>query len=258
VLNGSLSYHYSERDAAVFTNSTRPGTELVSPVNSADRERHRLRATLDWAPTERIDAQFAFEASKDNYGTGTRSHGLDEGSATLASIDLNYRMSDDWQVTGWYSRNVNSASFVNLAPRDQNTTSTLLREQDDIGEAFGLNLNGKVAAKTRVGAELSLSKDRTLFEQAGNPGSAPAAAAYAPNIVSRATKLRLFVNQEVKKNAELRFDFVREQWSSNDWQWTYQDGRAWQAGTATDGTAVIAPGQQDSKLVSARYIYRFQ
>lgn len=257
-LNGSLAYLYGDRDGGDYTTSTFLGTAQVSPVHVADRERQKIRLALDWAPMERIDVQLSVEAAEDEYGNGARSQGLQEGKANVYSLDVGYRLTDDWQLTGWYSHNTNDAHFVNYGSTANNTvtTNTFIKEQNDTGDAVGLNLNGKINAKTQVGAEISWSNDKTAFEQSSSDGTA--VTAVAPDISSKLTRIKLFANYALQKNSDVRVDLAHERWSTNDWQWLYQDGRAFQYGTTADGTTVLKAADQDATFVGVRFVQRFQ
>lgn len=266
-LNGSLTYLQSDRDGSRFSSSTstQAGTQFVSPVNAADRERQKLRLSIDWAPIEKLDLQFNFETAQDNYGTNAQSHGLHEGEAKLYNLDASYQLNDSWQLTGWYSYNTNDAHFINAGP---GTTVTLIsnqnvKKQNDIGEAFGLNLVGKLTGQAKVGAELTWSKDTTEFDQRNSNGTPIRnflnLAVVAPDIYSKALRLNLFADYAVQKNADLRFNLIHEKWETDDWQWKYSTGLPFQYGNATtDGTTVISKPKQDATFVGVRYVYKFQ
>ncbi|MCM2309199.1 MAG: MtrB/PioB family decaheme-associated outer membrane protein [Sulfuritalea sp.] len=252
-LNGSLTYLQGNRDGSNFTASTRVGTLFVSPVNTADRERRKLRLAMDWAPIAKLDLQLNVETAQDDYGNNARSEGLHEGTANLYNLDVSYQLSDAWQISGWYSRNTNDAHFIN----DGTAPNRRVRKQNDTGDALGLNLIGKINSQTKIGAELTWSNDRTNFEQSNTNGTATGAG--APDIFSKALRLKLFADYALRKDADLRFDLIHERWSTDDWQWNYSSGLPWQYGAAaTDGTTVITTPRQNSTFVGARYIYKFQ
>jgi predicted porin len=71
------------------------------------------------------------------------------------------------------------------------------------------------------------------------------------------TRLKLFTEYALQKNADLRVDVIFENWESDDWQWVYSSGLAWQYGTATDGTTVITDPKQNAIFLGARYTYKF-
>ena len=69
-------------------------------------------------------------------------------------------------------------------------------------------------------------------------------------------RLALFAQYAVKKNADIRVDFVHERWDTDDWSWQFANGTAFTYGGA-DGTTVIAHDKQVSNFVGLRYNYRF-
>ncbi len=258
-INGSIAYLQSDRSGSQFEGSTQLGTAQVSPVHTADRERQKLRFAMDWTPVERLALQLNVESADDRYGNGERWQGLQRGKADLYSFDANYQLSDTWQVSGWYSRNTNDAHFDNRRLTAGNISRQ--RDQNDTGDALGLNLTGLVNSKTKVGAEITLARDKTTFVQSQSDGAAlidNALAVVAPDIVSKSLNLKFFATRSLDKNSDLRLDLAYQKWLSNDWQWTYQNGLPWQYGTATDGTTVITTPKQDSTFISIRYIYKFQ
>jgi MtrB/PioB family decaheme-associated outer membrane protein len=251
-LNGSLAYLQGTRTGSDYQASTQAQTNLVSPVNTADRDREKLRFAMDWSPVEKLGVQFSAETAQDRYGSASRSHGLHRGSANTYSFDLSYQISDAWQVSGWYSRNTNNAHFRNST----SATVSNIQKQNDTGDLIGLKLHGSINSKTTTGAELTHSNDRTAFDLSTSNGAATGAV--APDISSKVTRLKLFANHNLQKNSDIRFDVGYEKWQTNDWQWNYTTGLPWQFGTATDGTTVITTPKQDATFVSVRYIYKFQ
>lgn len=251
-LNGTVAYLFGDRDGSNYTTSTQTGTLFVSPVHTADRERQKVRVSLDWAPIEKVGVQASFETAEDQYGNDARSQGLRNGTAKVYSLDANYQITDDWQVAGWYSHNTNNSQFANFGT----AANTLLKDQNDTGDALGLNVNGKVTSKTQVGAEISWSNDKSEFKQRNSDGTA--VTAVAPDISSKLTRVKLFATYAMQKNTDVRVDLAHERWSTNDWQWLYQDGRAFQFGTTTDGTTVIKTPEQEATFVGVRFVQRFQ
>ena len=258
-LNGSVAYLQGDRKGSDFTTSANLGTATVSPVNSADRDRQKLRLVMDWTPMEKLGFQFNVETATDKYGSGDRWQGLQKGKADLYSLDATYQLSDAWQVAGWYSHNTNDAEFDNRRLTAGNISRH--RSQNDTGDILGLKLTGAFDEKTKVGAELSWSRDKTTFVQSQSDGAAlvdNALAVVAPEISSKVLKLSFFANYSLDKSSELRLDLAYQKWLSNDWQWTYQNGLPWQFGTGTDGSTVVTTPRQDATFIGARYVYKFQ
>ena len=83
-VNGSIAYHYANRGGSdwqtTVTSALTPGSNLVHPLQLADRTRNLLRGKLGWAATERLDVNFVADLAKDDYGG--RTLGLQDGKAT--------------------------------------------------------------------------------------------------------------------------------------------------------------------------------
>lgn len=251
-INGSLGYLAANRKGSAFTTSTQVGTAFVSPVNTADRDRQQVRLGVDWSPIDALGLQFNYETSDDDYGSSDRSHGLSKGDAELYSLDVSYQISDNWQVTGRYTRNINNANFNNFGT----ALVTRVRKQNDTGDAAGVGIVGQVGSKTKLGADLTWSKDKTTFDQSNSDGSATGVV--APEIVAKSLRLKLYAIHAWEKNADLRFEVIHERWQTDDWQYTYTSGLPWQFGTATDGTTILTVPKQNATFLGFRYIYKFQ
>jgi len=250
-LNGSLAYLYADRGGSDLTTSTRIGTDFVSPLHIADRKRQKVRLALDWTASEKIEFQLNLESAADQYGTRERGQGIHDGNADLYAIDMNYQLSETWQANAWYSYNMVGTHLVSYT----SASNQKLGQQVDTSNAVGLNLTGSVNNKIKVGADISHSKDKSNFDQSYSDGTALAG---VPEITSELTRVKLFANYAVKKNADLRLEFSHEVWKTDDWQWMYSSGQPWQFGTTTDGTTVLTDPKQNFSWFSIRYSYTFQ
>ena len=249
-LNGSLAYLYGDRGGSNLTSSTRVGTAFVSPVHIADRKRQKMRLGLDWAPAEKLDFQLNLEKAVDQYGTRDRYQGIHEGRADLYSIDANYQISENWQTTSWLSYSLTGTRLVNFT----SASNQKIAQQEDISSAVGVNLTGTLNSKTKVGADVSYSRDKSNFDQLYSNGTT---LYNVPEITSELTRIKLFANYAMQKNADLRFEITHEYWRTDDWQWMYSSGLPWQYGTTTDGTTVFSEAKQSSTWLSMRYKYKF-
>lgn len=250
-LNGSLAYLYAERGGSDMTTSTRIGTDFVSPLHIADRKRQKVRLALDWTASEKIEFQLNLESAADQYGTRERGQGIHDGNADLYAIDMNYQISETWQANAWYSYNMVGTHLVSYT----SASNQKLGQQVDTSNAVGLNITGSVNNKIKVGADISHSKDKSNFDQSSSDGTALAG---VPEITSELTRVKIFANYAVKKNADLRLEFSHEVWKTDDWQWMYSSGQPWQFGTTTDGTTVLTDPKQNFSWFSIRYSYTFQ
>jgi MtrB/PioB family decaheme-associated outer membrane protein len=267
-LNGSIRYGHSKRDGPDFTLTNEAQSDMINPIHIADRDRDKFRLMLDWSPLQALTLTFNAEYAKDEYGhSDTRPYGLRDGSATLYSIDAAYSISDNWQMTAWYSRD--SAKATQLGQRAVNNgAAEAVKEAnlEDIGDTFGAGLKGTIAPRLKGGIDLLYSKNVNKYPEAitltGAGGVFPTVAgvtgAPLPDIENKMTRLKLYASYTLQKHSEVRFDYWHELWQTNDWTWMFASGTPFTYGTTTDGTQVIQQPKQSANFFGVRYIYRMQ
>jgi len=251
-LNGALAFLHSERDGSTYipTNVAvaEPETNMINPINTADRDRNKWRLTVDWMATDNFGLQLNYEESRDDYGPASNPYGLTDGDARLVSLDADLAINQDWRLTAWASYDETNAA------QEYNNTSSRLK---DTGTSLGLGIDGKASPRLNVGADLEWTRSKSEYEDmpsaAYSSGITP-----LPDIRSRTTRLNLFAEYSLNKNSDLRLDVVHERWRTDDWTWEFSDGTPFIYGTTIDGTSVYADERQSSTFVGARYIYKFR
>jgi MtrB/PioB family decaheme-associated outer membrane protein len=245
-LNGSLGYARSRRGGSDWQTTTLTtganGSNLLHPLHLADRDRDKLRATAGWMPAERLDLQLVAEASRDDYGG--RNLGLQNGSAQLYSLDGAYRVTENWQFTAWVSREDTRANMIDCANAAGSNDGALgacpntpaspiwTAHLRNVGNALGIGLRGKATGKLELGAEFQLSNDRGEFRN----GPTPAGVTPVPDTKYNRNTTKLSAKYALQKNAGMRFQYIHDRFSTNDWTWD-----AW---TYSDGTRVLPNSQQ--------------
>jgi len=250
-LNGSLAYLNSDRRGPGYNLANNGSADLINPTHISDRKRDKWRAMLDWSPTERLSLQFAIDQAQDKYGPDSRPYGLKDGSADIYTVDANYTVNDNWQVSGWYSHDVTKA-------REVNATSTTVRETKltETGDSFGIGLRGRPSAKLQIGANLEWVKSVSQYPQTLASGASMAQLA---DIHNKLTRLKLYGDYALDKNATVRIDLIHERWRTDDWTWSFSNGTPFIYGSTTaDGTQVSSQPLQSVSFIGARYIYNFQ
>jgi MtrB/PioB family decaheme-associated outer membrane protein len=259
-LNGSLAYLNSDRSGPGYVptgnNPATNSADRVNPTHISDRKRDKWRAMLDWSATERLSFQFTVDQAQDKYGPNNRPYGLVDGSAEIYTVDVNYTVNDNWQISGWYTRDDTKAREVGalLAINAANTRDAQLREK---GDSFGFGLRGRPSAKLQVGANIEWMKSTSKYTQYM---TAQITAGLYPlaDIHNKLTRLKFFADYVVDKNANIRVDLIHERWQTDDWTWSFSTGAPYTYGTATtDGTTVTSKPKQTVNFVGARYIYKF-
>ena len=258
-LNGSIGYAHSSRGGSEWQTTTiatgANGSNLVQPLHLADRERDKLRATLGWAPVERLDFQLRAEGSKDEYSG--RTLGLQDGNAQFYSVDAGYRVSDDWQITGWFSRDDTRANMISCASAAGTNSGDLgacpntpanpiwTAHLRNVGTSIGLGVRGKATAKLEVGAEFQFQDDRGEFRN----GPTPAGVTAPPDVKYERRIARLSAKYAVQKNAGVRLLYAYDRFKTDDWTWT-----SW---TYADGTYVLPNAQQKVNFFGVTGYYDF-
>jgi MtrB/PioB family decaheme-associated outer membrane protein len=279
-INGSLAFLHSERDGSAYVSAAAgPGgapSDLINPIHIADRDRNKVRLALDWAPLENLSFQFGYENARDKYAhDAARPYGLQDGSAQLFSVDGNYVVNDNWQITAWYSRDNTKAT--QLGQRAAIAASASMQELaaaekdarlEDTGDSIGLGLNGEATSRLKLGAEVQWTRNLSQFTESLTtsgtgttyPITIPAGVTVVPlrDIENILTRVGLFGEYALRKDSDVRVDLVYERWQTDDWTWQFADGTPFTYGTTTDGTTVNAKPTQESVFVGVRYVYKFQ
>lgn len=267
-VTGALALLHSKRDGSSYVEAvhSEPGEgihpDAIDPINIADRERNKVRLSVDWMPNDVLNLQFNYEHAKDDYSGHT--YGLRDGKAQLFSADANYAINKDWQVTGWYSHDVTEANQRNYRfASGTYSAAEMFSTLEDIGDSIGLGMKGLVNPKLKIGADLQWSRIKNNYQQdlvqipPGTLYEDPAGALNSfplEDIKSTMTRIKLFAEYALNKKSELRFDVIHERWKSDDWSWQFSDGTPF---IFNDGTMIISYPKQNSTFVSMRYKYTF-
>jgi MtrB/PioB family decaheme-associated outer membrane protein len=256
-VTGVLAYIHSERDGSPYRITTLNGGAIaasgnrVAPINIADRDRDKVRLSVNWTPAEPLSLQFAVDESRDNYaqihalGTGPR-----KGEARNYSADAAYTFSEKWQGTAWISRNESRQDqWQHVGTGTAGLVwAAALR---NVGDSFGLGVRGKPNGRLEVGADLSHSDiNDENGQQRLNAASPATVVAPLPDVSSKVTKLNLFGKYALQKNSGIRLDYVYDRFSTDDFTWA-----TW---SYVVGTRVLPDPVQKVQFVGASYYYRFQ
>ena len=264
-LNGRIALSHSSRDGSDYTLTNEPRGDQINPLHIADRERDKIKLMLDWTPVQPLTLTFNVEHARDDYETSdARPYGLTKGTAAVYSIDAAYAISDNWQLTAWYTRDQTEANQLGQRAADSGAAEAVKEANlEDIGDTFGLGLRGMLMPKLKTGVDLLYSKNVNKYPESlslSGAGTAYPTGAVGPlpNITNKLMRLNLHAIYALQKSAELRVDYIYERWQTDDWSWMFADGTPFTYGTTTDGTQVVQAPKQSSNFIGARYIYRFQ
>lgn len=279
-LNGSIGLEYKQRrgngDWMTGSPTGVAGLPLVNasptvlnnvfPDMYMDRDRTKLRASLDWTPLEQLDLQAVFEHAQDDYKREAPSAagsplvatpvvaGARHVTIDSVTLDGSYSITENWRLSAYwtgseYRWNVNK---VGMEEDTKNFSHTV-----------GIGLKGKVTSKLDVGFDIFTSRDVTTFTNqivtngvlgniAGAPGqSLPGNA--LPKIHYSTDRVKFFANYALDKRSDIRFDAIYQHFNTDDWQWGY-NGIPF---LYSDNTTISQPMTQNFGFVGARYIYKF-
>ena len=255
-VTGGLAYTYSDRDgSAYYQNITTTGTISTftpTPLHYVDRQRDKVRLSLNWMPVTPLSVQFYIDNIYDDYkGTDTNTGlplGPRKGEQQVYAIDAAYQFSRDWQATAWY--NFNEYRYEQLLPGYSDRS-------ENKADSFGVGFRGKPMSRVEVGADYSYSDIQDEWTQALIPGSGFPAIQQLPVATTRLTRLKLFGKYNLDRNSGLRLDYIYDRYSTDDQTWT-----GWVPGTPGgsywDGTVIREPSPQTVHVVGVRYFYNFR
>ncbi len=265
-VNGSIGYAFSRREGSEYSRTNEAESDQINPIHIADRDRNKVRAMVDWTPLSALTLTFNAEYAKDEYGhSQARPYGLREGEATLFSLDAAYRLSDRWEFLAWYTYdNTSATQFGQRAATGTAGRAEKVADLEDVGNHFGVGLQGAPTSRLRTGIEVLYSKNENKYPESLTLTTAgtlfPAGiTGPLPDITNELIRFKLYAIYAVQKNADVRIDYIHERWRTDDWTWFFADNSTpFQYGTTTDGTTVIHDRKQDADFIGVRYIYRFQ
>lgn len=244
--NGGLAYLRSERGGSDYVRDTYVNPEVSNQLAAlmwADRSRDKLRFTADWMPAEQWSLQFLADFSDDSYSG--RILGPRQGSAQFVSGDANYRISDNWNLSTWLSRERTSAR--------QSTGDATRWDADlrDTSTAWGLGLKGRLRADLHVGAELSSSLNvaESIMYKTSGAGTVNS----LPDYFYRQLSLKLSADYALARNSGIRVDLVVDHRNNNDWTW-----QNWVYSAASDGTTVRNVAAENTAFIGISYRYRWR
>jgi hypothetical protein len=213
-----------------------------------------VRVSSNWTPIAPLTIQAFVDWADDRYsGRDGSNLGPRKGEARNYSVDAAYTFSDKWQANAWY--NYNDARAEQASCEFQTAAAVCpphIRRRGPQQERFRRRRRARQA-----GREARSRRRRELFGHQGtrisSRGSRPttsAAAVPLPEVTTRLTRLSLFAKYALEKRSGLRFDYIFDRFSTNDWTWTN-----W---VYADGTRLTRDPNQSVHFFGVSYYYRWQ
>ncbi len=268
-LNGSVAYVQSRRKgdspwllpanfnaAGAPTGVTEVSTEqiynrtAIFPFIYMDRERDKVRGIANWTPMERLSLQVFADRGIDRYH-GPTEHGLRSFQMGTVSVDATYDLSDAWKLSAFGSRGRQTVDAGHSTGYD-----AILR---DTATSFGFGVKGKPLGVLQIGADLMVVYDLLEYKQSADPTS-PAnqtllnTTGGLPDVTYKLTRLNLYGEYALQKNAYVRLDYILHRSFFNEWTYNY-NGVPF---LFSDNTTLDAKQKQTVNFIGATYVYKFQ
>jgi MtrB/PioB family decaheme-associated outer membrane protein len=247
-VTAAVAYIHSDRDGSPFLQTVTlggaVGSNLIAPIHLADRERDKVRLSVNWMPMDPLNVQFFADYANDKYDTrSVENLGVSKGRAETYSVDATYAFSDKLQGVAYYQKNDNKQD---QATRSGNTdwVANLKNESD----TFGLGVHGKPITRLEVGADLQWSDIDDKFGLFRRVGTT--AVTSLPDINTKITTFKVYAKYAIQKNMGVRLNYIFDRWKSDDFTWTN-----W---VYTDGTRILENGTQKVHFFGVTGYYQFQ
>jgi MtrB/PioB family decaheme-associated outer membrane protein len=259
-VNGALSYIHSVRDGTDFLvttlNNGTLGSNQIAPIFLADRDRDKVRLTLDWAPSEPLSIQLVADTAWDDYEARTDLNlGPREGDWQHLSVDATYVLSPTMQFTAFASYDATSQDQVTcngISADFLSCANIWSAKLENVGKAFGIGMRGKPTDKLEMGVDLTHSRDEGKFI---TRQTLTTVLPQLPDVNYKLTSVKLFGKYALQKNSGVRVDLVHERWETDEWSW---------ANSPTvnllysDNTAVFQDTSQSVSFVGLSYFYSWR
>jgi MtrB/PioB family decaheme-associated outer membrane protein len=236
------------------------------PLSQTDVKRDKWKLSADWNPIDRLSLQLVLEHGTDTntapINTVAGGKGWRDSAVKLYSLDAAFALSEKINLSAYASRGDQTQMI--------NHSTGYMADLNNINKTFGLNLTAKPSSDLVLNANLTFLNDVNKYgiaaatSTAGTlPGVltvvAPSAANLAqaaiglPDATFRQLALKLSAKYALKKNADLRFDIVRQQVNFSEWTWS-NNGVPF---TYADNTTVNMKQKQDVTYLGVSYSYKF-
>ena len=140
------------------------------------------------------------------------------------------------------------------------TVETCTGCHDKRGETYRGTFHGRM---TQLGNDEVATCSDCHTAHSMLPAGDPASSVHPANRTATCARCHegateVFASYAVRKNTEVRLDYIHERWRSDDWSWYFADRTTpFTYGATTDGTQVIDPKRQTADFVGVRFIHRF-
>ena len=223
----------------------------IFPYLFMNRNRDKVKLMANWSPSDRLSLTFFVEDGRDKYSAPTE-HGLRDTGMRMYSADAAYALSDAWKLTGYLSRGEQRTNAGHSTGYDA--------ALKDTADSLGLSLNGKLSARSRLGADLTYLNDVLVYKQDYDRLSSNNNKVFLntvgglPDVTYRLVRLKLFGEYALDKASYLRVDLIHQRTLFDEWTYNYNNTPFFYS----DNTTLSAKQNQSVTFLGASYIYRFK
>lgn len=256
-LNGRIKYIYSDKQGSAYLPANNnAGPDVIDPLHWADRTRNLVRLRLDWSPLENLTLGFTGDYANDEYDE--RPLGPIEGKYEFYGIDVDYAISDNWQLVGWLSQAWNKFDQGSIgAAATAFDSGAITANQEWFANlkstttAIGAGVHGKITSKVSVGADVQYQVDDETFPISPFLG--------LPDLSNTHTMVTLFGEYAINPKSGMKLQYTYDRWKTDDWAWQntlvpFAPPNAF----FTNGSMAYFDTPQNVHFIGATYYFRWQ
>lgn len=273
--SGGFSYAYSDRDTSTYdasapfraafpsdwTGVNQWGVDNVPTQKRfflAPRQRDKLHAYANLAPTERLDLQLGVDYKNDDYHESY--HGLRRAGGWAAHFDANLVATDALTTHLFasyehYGSKQRSSQFStgNATPDYLDPAKDYTYDIDDRTLTVGLGFRLRPGERYEFGGDLSYAYSNGEID-VRKGAAVTTAVAPLPDIVSRLGRLELFGKYWLQKDLAINMKYIHERYRSTDFA---LDGVLVDSANNVVGTGQLSP-DYTVHLIGVTLSYRFR
>ena len=270
VLNGAVVTCTGTASATSQATTPFLDTPSLRKFFLTDRNRDKLRAYANFAPSEKLDLQLGGSYYKERYPDAEAGFGLAKATGWSANFDANWAATE--AVNGLFfatfedystDQNGHNGASSTVVPvittldRQNNTVAfdplTGTTTRTDRSLTLGMGFKVKQSDSFDWGANFTHANTigSTSFR---NIGARLTTILPVPDAVSRLNRLELFGKYKVQKDLTLNVKYAYEDYNSTDWAW---DGQGFTSSTTFIGSGQTSPDYRVN-VIGASLTYSFK
>jgi MtrB/PioB family decaheme-associated outer membrane protein len=199
-----------DRDAVVnpdFEGFSRAVNPLLRKFNMAQRDRDRITAALDLAPSQQLGINLSYFSTEDDYHDSVI--GLTSSEQTTYNIDVSYAAGDRGSIHAFVSRDEIDSG---INGKEELTSLTWNARTEDSITTWGIGFSGKAGDKVTYGAD---------YVESGSDGEIltlrDSDAPPFPVLKTDLRNARVYLRYAASDHWLLGFEAMQEEYDTEDW-----------------------------------------